>query len=123
MPETALLTVPEVAGRLGITTYRVYRRIQRGDLKASLSRQGNVQYLVAADELQRYIDAGGSAVLTPPQRVDNDDWMSTGSVAMLTGYSPEAIRKMCYQGQLKYSRGARGSHLRICRASVESLLG
>lgn len=120
MTDSALLTVSEVADRLGISTFRVYRRIQRGDLPATLSRSGKVRFLVSVADLEDYIDAGGGAVLSRPRASVADSWVSTGEAAQLTGFTMPTLRAMCYSGQLAYRRGSGSSgHFRISRSSLD----
>jgi excisionase family DNA binding protein len=123
MTDNAPLTVKQVAEKLGITTFKVYRRIQRGDIKAFPSRRGNIRFLVDPADLQAYIDAGGEDLLSSPQRVDDAVWITTGEAARRTGLTMETIRAMCYSGRLLFTRGAGlGGRLRISSASVDELL-
>lgn len=123
MTDAALLTVKDVAEKLGITTFRVYRRIQRGDLKTTPARRRNLQFLIHPADLQAYLDAGGEAVLSSPRRFNDPDWITTGEAAKRTGMTMETIRAMCYAGQLQYTRGAgAGGRLRVSSASIDELL-
>lgn len=120
MDEAALLTATEVAERLGISKWRLYRRIHRGDLQALVSRSGSSQFLITEQAVQEFIDAGG--VDPPPQPATNTtdrDWISTTEAATLTGFSTETIRRLCRTGQIPHMRGTgpRG-HLRISRSGL-----
>lgn len=123
MTDPAPLTVKQVAEKLGISTFRVYRRIQRGDIKATPSRRGGVHFLVTEDDLQTYIDAGGEAILSRPRRPEDAAWISTGEAAKRTGLTMETIRAMCYSGRLLFIRGnGNGGQLRVSSASIDELL-
>ena len=115
-------TVKEAADLLGISRYQVYRRIVRGDLKATQARTGNIHYLISRQAIADYIAAGGGDVLTPP-RLLGPEMMRVSEVAIETGYSVEAIRGMCADGTLPCVRGVgpRG-HFRIPREAVDELL-
>ena len=119
----ALFTVPEVAKKLGISTFQVYRRIHRGDLKAELTRGARTMYLIHEDKLNEYVAAGGPKTLSPLLKIE-DEWVSTSEVALLTGHDPVTIRNLCYQGCLAYvkGKGVRGQ-LRIWMPSVRSFFG
>ncbi len=119
MDTTSMLTVPQVAERLGLSVHQVYRRMERGDLPHTLGGRHGRQYLVDDATLQDYIDAGQP--LSFPSR---DKVMLTASeVAALTGYSTETVRKMCYEGRLPFVRGSgRNGHLRIPREAVDAFL-
>jgi len=122
MTDRVPLTVKQVAEKLGISTFKVYRRIQRGDIRAIPSRRGSVHFLVDPDDLQAYIDAGGAEVLSSPRPAGNADWITTGEAARRTGFSMETIRAMCYSGQLMFTRGAgRGGRLWVSAASLDKL--
>lgn len=124
MDNPALLTVDQVAEKLGISKHRVYRRIHRGDIPARPSRKGNAHYLVSEDDLQSYITAAqGHTDLTEP-KIAPSPFLSTAEAAMATGFSVETIRHMCYEGQLPYIRsgGKPRGHLRIPRTAVQELL-
>lgn len=117
-----LLTVKQVGDHLGLSKYAVYRRIVRGDLKAVRAHRPNIHYLIPAEELERYVTAGGEAGLSAP-RGDGPDMMRVADVAAMTGFTVDTVRRMCYAGRLPYikGRGERG-HLRIPRTAVEELL-
>lgn len=118
MNDSRMLTVDEVAQRLGISKHMVYRRIARTDIKAVEVRKPVMQYLIAESDLEAYIANGGE--LTPPQ-INNRAMLRVPEVAQILGFTTETIRRMCYEGQLPYVRGAgvRG-HLRVPRQAVES---
>lgn len=122
MDRNDFLTVKEVAESLGISRYQVYRRIVRGDLKATEARQGNVHYLISTQALADYIAAGGGDVLSPPRHPDAT-LLRVSQVALETGFSAESIRQMCIEGRISYTRG-RGpkGHYRIPRSAVDDLL-
>jgi excisionase family DNA binding protein len=123
MTDHALLTVKEVAEKLGITTFRVYRRIQRGDLKTTPARRGNVQFLIHPDDLQDYIDAGGEDILSSPRPSGDAGWITTGEAAQRTGLTMETIRAMCYSGRLLFTRGSGfGGRIHVSSASIDELL-
>jgi excisionase family DNA binding protein len=122
MHNEELLTVRQVAEQLGISKYQVYRRIVRGDLPAQQARNGNVHYLIRAQALRQYIAAGGADVLSSP-RADNQGMLRASEVAQITGFSVEAIRRMCKEGRLAHIRGAGPKgHLRIPNSAVDALL-
>lgn len=123
MDNSALLTVKQVAERLGMSTYKVYRRIIRGDIKAQQARTGNVYYLVDPADLQEYIAAGEAHQLTPATH-DRSGMMRVSEVARLTGFTTDTVRRMCYAGRLPYVKGeGERGHLRIPRQAVEEMLG
>lgn len=107
MDDDASITVAQAAIRLGISRYQVYRRIMRGDLPATKVNSDNVHYEISEKDLAQYIAAGGGRVLSPPRiEVDrDDDTMRVPEVAMLTGFSAEAIRRMCHEGKLPHIKG------------------
>lgn len=118
--ETKWFTTAEVAERLGCTLSQVYRRIQRGDLKARQIQVRNLQYRVDEQELQHYIDSGG--LLSAP-KLDDKGMLRPTDVAQLTGYSVETVRRMCKEGRLAHVRGiGEKAHLRIPRSAVQELL-
>lgn len=120
MPTPALLTVREVADKLGISTFRVYRRIRRNDLRAVPMRQGHFRFLVRADDLQAYIDAGGPHALTAPKPTQ---WITTGEAARRTGLSMETIRHLCYAGRLEFIQGGgKNGRLHVSARAVDELL-
>ena len=122
MDNHELLTVRQVAEQLGISKYQVYRRIVRGDLPAQQARNGNLHYLIPAKVVEDYIAAGGAQVLSSP-RTDDQGLMRVSEVAIATGYSVEAIRRMCKEDRLPHIRGAGAKgHLRIPRSAVDELL-
>lgn len=118
MSDTRLLTVAEVAERLGLTEQRVYRRITRGDLPAERVMLRTPQYRIREEDLQTYIDAGGG--LTPPKA--NPLWLSTGEAARLTGISQAEIRRMCRAGDLRHRVETEGGHYRIDRLAILALV-
>ena len=122
MDLTRSYTVVEVAEKLGISVHQTYRRINRGDLRATQVRIKNMHYRVSAEDLDAYITAGGGEVLTPVA-LDNRTMLTVPEVARLTCFTVETVRRMCYDGRLNYIRGngPRG-HLRIPRESVENYL-
>lgn len=125
MPDETAMTVAQAAVRLGISRYQVYRRIMRGDLPATKVNSDNVHYEITEKDLAAYIAAGGGRVLSPP-RVEarrDDDTMRVPEVAMLTGYSAEAIRRMCHEGTLPHSKGTGPKgQFRIPRSALESIM-
>jgi excisionase family DNA binding protein len=123
MYDKPLLTVKEVCDELGLTKYQVYRRIVRGDLKALRVHRPNIHYQIRSEDLQRYIDAGGGTAMLSEPAGDGPDMMRVSDVALMTGFTDDTIRRMCYSGRLPYikGRGVRG-HLRIPRAAVVALL-
>ncbi len=122
----ALFTVEEVAEKLGISKYQVYRRIDRGDLKATRFRRrvGNTHssLLVTEQSLNAYIAEGGPKVLSPPRRPVTP-WMSTREVSEVTGYDQKRIRELCLSDALVYRRGNgnRGQYW-IFRDSVNAMI-
>lgn len=124
----ALLTVEEVAERLGLSRYQVYRRIDRGDLKVTPFRRQNPKWkhprlLVDETSVQAYLDAGGPDRVSFAPKVPGD-WMTTREVAEVTGLSPQRIRELCADGALDHRKGPgpRGQ-FRVSRDSVRNLLG
>lgn len=114
-----MLTVPEIAQRLGLTTGQVYRRLARGDMPSTMGGIRRQQYFVKPEDLQAYIDAGQP--LTVPRR--DRSMMSVPEVSRATGFTDETVRKLCYEGRLGYVRGpGANGHLRIQRDSVEQYL-
>lgn len=123
MHNRTLLTVREAAAKLGVSVFKVYRRIQRGDIPAVPSRDGSVHFLIAEDDLDRYIADGGEKILTPPRRLADSDWITTGEAARRTGMTMEAVRNLCYAGRLTYLKGVgRNGRLKVSSASIDSLL-
>lgn len=121
MDDGALLTVEQVADRLGVSRYQVYRRIGRGDLPAVLTQGRWTRYLIDAADLEVYIAAGGIDVLSPPG-VRDGSLLRVSEVAAMTGLTVDAVRVMCKQGRLPYSRGVgRNAHFRIPLWAVEKL--
>lgn len=116
-----MLTVQEVADRLGLNKHQVYRRINRKDIPAVQSREPNLRYMIPEQGLQDYIDGGGADKLTPVNGTGH--MLRAPEVAAMTGFTVETVRRMCYEGTLPYHRGAgeRG-HLRIPRVAVEEYL-
>lgn len=124
MTKPALLTVREVAEKLGITRFRVYRCIQRGDLPSVPARTGNTLFLVDEDDLQAYIDAGGPDNYDPQAAVLNGKWITTGEAARRTGLTMTVIRGMCHSGQLKFIQGGGpNGRLHVRASSIEKLIG
>jgi len=122
MDNSGLLTVKEVAERLNISRYQVYRRITRGDLPAKQTREGNMHYVITEQAVQDYIAAGGADVLTSP-RLEDLGMMRVSEVALATGFSVEVIRRMCKEGRLACTRGnGPKGHMRIPRSAVQKLL-
>lgn len=116
-----MLTVEQVADALKVSRYQVYRRIGRGDLPAVLSQGRWTRYLINADDLAAYIAAGGVDVLSPPG-VRDGSMLRVSEVASMTGLTVDAVRLMCKQGRLPYSRGVgRNAHFRIPLWAVEQL--
>lgn len=123
MDDSALLTVQQVAEKLGISKYRVYRRIHRGDIPSVPSRAGNAHFLVAQDDLDNYIAAGGGDTFLSAPKQARNPMMSTAEVAIATGFSVETVRQLCYDGRLPFVKGRTGrGQLRIPRVAVEELL-
>jgi predicted DNA-binding transcriptional regulator AlpA len=119
MDTTRPLNADEVAERLGLTVHQVYRRLQRGDIPSVLGGRQNKQYLVEPDALQAYIDAGQP--LSEPAR--DHTTLSVPEVAMATGLSCDAVRRMCLHGQLAAHRGdSRAAQWRIFKYSVDEFL-
>lgn len=123
MDEHAQVTVTQAAKRLGISRYQVYRRIMRGDLRATKSRNSNIHWVINTKDLDNYIAAGGADVLSEPRPLPRlDDTLRVPEVALLTGYSAETIRRMCRDGSLPYRKGTgRKGHFHIPRSAVEKL--
>lgn len=122
MDVTRAYTVAEAAELLGMTPDKVYRRITRGDLKASQVRVRNLHYRISGRDLQEYIDAGDSDELSPPVSGPTD-MIGAPEAARLTGFTVETIRRMCREGKLPCVRGAGlRPHLRIPRDAVTELL-
>lgn len=115
-----LLTVPEVAARLGLNTDQVYRRIHSGHLRARRVLGWKTRYLVEPDAIRAYLDAGGQV------NVDILPMLRASQVAEITGFTPETVRQLCEDGHLEFvrgpGRGGRPGHYRISRASVERYL-
>lgn len=110
-----MLTVAQVAERLGLTAHQVYRRLSRGDIASVMGGMRQQQYFVRPDDLQQYIDAGQP--LSVPKR--DRMMMTVPEVARVTGFTRETVRRLCYEGQLEFVRGpSRNGHLRIPRHSV-----
>ncbi len=119
MDDARTLSAHEVAAKLGLTVHQVYRRIQRGDLPAVMGGRQGKQFLVKDIDLQAYIDAGQP--LSDPAR--DHAMISTSEAAMLTGLTPQTIRRLCEQGLLEYRReSGRSAPLRIFRGSVNNYL-
>lgn len=114
-----MLTAEQVADRLGLTRHQVYRRLTRGDLPSVMGGHRGKQYYVRPSDLQAYIDAG-----QPLSNAARDaSWMAVPEVARLTGFTPETVRRMCYEGRLEFVRGSGANgHLRIRRDSVDVYL-
>ncbi len=111
-----LLNVHEASDRLGLTLAQVYRRVARGDLPVA----GNYyQYLFRPEVVDAYLEAGKP--LSNSSRTTDAQYMRTPEAAQTLGLSVEAVRKLCFEGKLKFTRGpGRNAHLRIARSSVES---
>jgi excisionase family DNA binding protein len=120
--DKTFLTVGEVAEILGLSKYQVYRRIARGNLKAQRAHDNNVHYVVAREDVDAYVAAGGIA-LTQVSPDTTGSMLRVSDVATMTGYSPDAIRKLCKSGRLPHVKGdgPRG-HVRIPRDAVEEML-
>lgn len=119
MGDRKMLSVPEVADKLGLTINQVYRRLHRGDLAWEFGGWMNRQYLVDADVLDEYINAGRP--LSPPAK--DTTMLAVPEVSKLTGFTVETVRKLCYRGVLTYVRGTgKAGHLRIHKASVDAYL-
>jgi excisionase family DNA binding protein len=121
----ALLTVEEVAEKLGISKYQVYRRIDRGDLRVTPFRRQRPEWkhprlLIAAQEVQEYTAAGRHLTYVPKMP---GEWMSTREVGEVLGISPDRVRELCNEGALVWrkGRGVRGQY-RVRRDSVNSML-
>ena len=121
MEDDASVTVAQAAIRLGISRYQVYRRILRGDLPATKVNSDTVHYEISEKDLDEYITAGGGRVLSPPRgELDCDDeTMRVPEVALLTGFSAEAIRRMCHEGKIPYTKGhGQKGQFRIPRSAL-----
>lgn len=115
MAEQGFVSVPEAAVRLGLTQQQVYRRIFRGDLKASREiKGGRAFYKITDADLQSYIDAGSG--LTPTKQVTA--YVSAGEAAQITGLSVPMIRKMCHNGMIKAMQFGERGHFRILREDL-----
>lgn len=122
MTDSTVLNVEQAAELLGISKWQLYRRIDRGNLKAIRSRRGTEHYEILKADLDAYIAAGGGDVLDPKDRED-DEMLRVGEVARITGFAPETIRRMCYAGRLPYVKGAGiKGQLRVPRGAVTFLM-
>lgn len=120
MDDARLLSVAQVAEKLGLTKHQVYRRIARGDLPATLSRQGTLRYVIAEDVVERYIAAGQNALSAPAVDLT---MLRVTQVAAMTGFGAETVRRMVHQGIFPSVRGnGPKGHLRIPRRAVEEYL-
>lgn len=114
-----MLTVPEVAERLGLSAHQVYRRLSRGDIPSELGGARGQQYLVDAEVLEDYIAAGQPLSMAKRER----SMLGVPEVARMTGFTVEAVRKMCETGKFEYERGAgKNGHYRIKRSSVDAYM-
>lgn len=124
----ALLTVEEVAERLGLSKYQVYRRIDRGDLRVTPFRRQNPKWkhprlLVDEASVQAYLDAGGPGRVSYAPKVVGE-WMTTREAAELTGLSPARIRELCTDGALTFRKGpGPRAQYRVSRDSMTAFLG
>ncbi len=106
-----LLTVAEVAKRLDVSVHQVYRRITCGDLKATRVKVKNLEWRVAEEDLADF------------QAGHGNEWLSAPDAAILLGFSPETVRRMCKQGKLPSSRGAgKAGHYRVSRTAIAEYL-
>ena len=123
MENPALFTVTQVAEKLGVSRFRVYRAIQRGDLGSVLVRHGNRIFSVSEDDLQAYIDAGGPDNYDTSVAVRTRHWITTGEAAKRTGLTPAMIRGMCHTGELKSLQASGpGGRVHVRTSSIEQLL-
>jgi excisionase family DNA binding protein len=111
-------SVEQAAGRLGLTRHQVYRRIQTGQLPASVVRTGTRRFVVSDADIEKYL-AGELAAEEPLL-------LKASVVATKLGMSVEMVRRLCEQGDLVHRRGPgrRGGpgHYYITRESVDEYL-
>lgn len=62
----SLVTVADVARRLGLTPSRIYQLIDRGLIKAEKIGTGRIGYVVQEDEVKRYEEELQSKNDAPP---------------------------------------------------------
>ncbi len=118
MEEKDRLNVSEVARMLTLSEQQVYRRIERGDLKAHVVYSDNNQprYVVDEADAVRYRDEG--CPLTAPRA--DPVWISPSEVARLTGLSVQKVRRLCNDGTFSHRRSKeKASHIRVYRPSIE----
>jgi excisionase family DNA binding protein len=121
MPET-WWKIEDLAEHTGFSRYQLYRRIQSGQLPATLDRTGKLKYLVRDSDVQRYLvpaQEGGEVGI--PERAG--EMLRIPDVAAMLGFTAETVRRMCDRGDLSHVRGSgpRG-HYRIARTAVDEYL-
>jgi excisionase family DNA binding protein len=117
MTDTGNLSVSEAAEKLGLTTEQVYRRIHSGQLRATHKNLWRQKYVIPADAIREYMDAGGDVAL------DMLPMLRVAHVCQITGFSPETVRELIRTGQLDAVRGTgKNGHYRITRDSVDRYL-
>lgn len=122
MEESTTLSSVDAAKKLGITKWQLYRRIARGDIKATLSRRGNVHYTIESADLDAYIAAGPATDLSPINP-PTSPMMGVNEAAQMLGFANDTIRRMCQAGRLPYIKGKGGKgQYRIPRKAVEDML-
>lgn len=115
MDDTRLVSVAEAADRLGMSKWQVYRRIERGDIKAELKNKPTARYMIPESEL-----TSPKPDLSPPSTPAL--LMRVGEVAAMTGLTTSSIRRLCQQGMLPTApRPTERSQYRIPRSAVEQL--
>lgn len=115
------MTVPEIAEKLGMSKHRVYRRIQRGDIPATIGGPRNSQYFVDAADLDEYMSHATSEDLTWTSR--NHAMLRPAEAAAMLGFTVETVRALCTAGKLVHHRGnGKRGHYRISRESVEEYI-
>ncbi len=116
-------SVPEIAELLNCSIHKLYRRIQRGDLKATISMDsGRRSWVVTQPDLDAFLAAGGVEHISPPAVMTV--MLTVSQVAARTKLSTEMVRALCRQGILNSTRtGWQGrGHFRITPESVDRLL-
>lgn len=120
MDTARLLTVDEAATKLGMTSFQVYRRLQRGDLAYTSGGRHGSQYMIDSGDLEKYIEAGQplSAPKQPPSI-----YYTVPQAAALTGLTCESVRNLCLDGTLRFVRGeGKNGHFRIFKADVQAFI-
>lgn len=109
--------VEQAGERLGLTRHQVYRRIQSGQLPATVDHTGKRRFLVAESDIEKYLAGDQGATQEDPLL------LKAASVASMLGLSVEMVRKLCDQGELAHRRSGNGrGHYYIPRESVDEYL-